>query len=475
VDQYTACALNLNIPTMKIRINTIYALLITSVLFTLLSAAITYDNIREKEEATGIIVHSYKAIQASSQLLALLTDMETGQRGYCLTGDAYFLQIYEDGLMDYRRELGRMRDLAPQRIEDRRLEETIILASETERFYLDSLVHRGPMRGHNTAALRQASLLGKEKIDHLRQLVSQLTLLERSMQEEQNVVLHENKKLDPLRFAAFGLIGLTCIAAFVTITRKERANGLLLLRLKDTNVALERKVRQRTRQLTEANAAKDHFLGVATHDLKAPLNGVIGLVNIMRSEKSLSVAYREYLDLIERSCTKMKHLIADLLDISQLDQGARPLRRQTLAVLPMLTRMQREYQEQAARKGILLVMDAADIQFEADPDVLSRILENLLSNALKFSGAGTQVRVTACADERGVRFDVVDEGPGIAAEELPKLFKKFQRLSNRPTQHESSTGLGLFIVKELVELHGGEIRVESRLGVGSVFTVVLPR
>jgi signal transduction histidine kinase len=459
---------------MKIRINTIYALLITSVLFTLLSAAITYDNIREKEEATGIIVHSYKAIQASSQLLALLTDMETGQRGYCLTGDAYFLQLYEDALVNYCRELDRMRGLAPQRREDRWLEEAIIRASETERFYLDSLVHGGPMRGYDTAGLRQASLVGKEKIDHLRGLVSQLTRLEQRMQLEQNTVLHENKKLDPLRFVAFALIGLTCIAAFVTITRKERANGLLLLRLKNTNVALERKVRQRTRQLTEANAAKDHFLGVATHDLKAPLNGVIGLVNIMRSEKSLGATYREYLDLIERSCTKMKHLIADLLDISQLDQGARPIRRQAVAVLPMLTRMQHEFQEQAARKSILLVMNAQDIHFEADPDVLSRILENLLSNALKFSGPGTQVRVTACLDGRGVRFDVADEGPGIAEEELPKLFKKFQRLSNRPTQHESSTGLGLFIVKELVELHGGEIRVASRVGEGSVFSVMLP-
>lgn len=460
---------------MKIRINTIYALLITSVLFTLLSAAITYDNIREKEEATNIIVHSYKAIHASSQLLALLTDMETGQRGYCLTGDAYFLQIYEDARMRYRLELDRMKVLAPQRIEDRRLEDAIILASETERSYLDSLVHRGPMRSHDAASVRQSSLVGKEKIDHLRRLVNQLMLLARSMQQEQNLVLHENKKLDPLRFAAFGLIGLTCIAAFITITREERANGLLLVRLKNTNAALERRVRQRTRQLTDANAAKDHFLGVATHDLKAPLNGVIGLVNIMRSEKSLGITYREYLDLIERSCTKMKQLIADLLDISQLDQGARPIRRQAVAVLPMLTRMQHEFREQAARKGISLVMDVEDVHFEADPDVLARILENLLSNALKFSGPGTQVRVLACADVRGVRFEFADQGPGIAEDELPKLFKKFQRLSNRPTQNESSTGLGLFIVKELVELHGGEIRVSSRLGEGSVFTVVLPK
>jgi signal transduction histidine kinase len=460
---------------MKIRINTIYALLITSVLFTLLSAAITYDNIREKEEATGIIVHSYKTIQASTQLLALLTDMETGQRGYCLTGDVYFLQLYEDAVISYRRELDRMKALALQRVEDRRLEEAIILAGETERLYLDSLVHRGPLRSTDTASLRQSALVGKEKIEHVRRLVNQLTLLERIMQEEQNHVLHQNKKLDPLRFAAFGLIGLTCIAAFITISREERANGHLLMRLKNTNVALERRVRQRTRQLTDANAAKDHFLGVATHDLKAPLNGVIGLVNIMRSEKALGVTYREYLDLIERSCTKMKLLIADLLDISQLDQGARPLRRQPVAVQPLLTRMQREFDEQATRKGITLVMDVEEIHFTADPDVLSRILENLLSNALKFSGAGTQVRVVASQDVRGVRFEIVDQGPGIAEDELPKLFKKFQRLSNRPTQNESSTGLGLFIVKELVELHGGEIRVASQLGEGSTFTVLLPK
>jgi signal transduction histidine kinase len=459
---------------MKIRINTIYALLVTSVLFALLNAAITYDNIREKEEATDILVHSYEIIQASTQVLALLTDMETGQRGYCITGDAYFLQIYEEAMLRYRRELDRMRALAHQRREDRRLEEAIMLAGEAERLYLDSLVHRGPLRSSDTASLRQSTLVGKEKMGHLRRLVHQLTLLERSMQEEQNHLLRQNKKLDPLRFAAFGLIGLTCIAAFITITRKERANGHLLLRLKNTNVALERKVRQRTRQLTEANAAKDHFLGVATHDLKAPLNGVIGLVNIMRSEKLLNATYREYLDLIDRSCTKMKQLIADLLDISQLDQGARHIRRQPVAVQPLLARMQREFHEQAARKGIVLVMDVGEINMEADPDVLARILENLLSNALKFSGAGTQVRVVVRADVRAVRFEVVDQGPGIAEEELPKLFKKFQRLSNRPTQNESSTGLGLFIVKELVELHGGEIRVTSRLGEGSTFIVVLP-
>ena len=170
----------------------------------------------------------------------------------------------------------------------------------------------------------------------------------------------------------------------------------------------------------------------------------------------------------------MQNLISNLLDINRIDRGETHLVKERIDLFPFLTKIEQSFASYAKKKSIPLHVEKVNTVIEADPVNLSRILENLISNAIKFSQPGHAVAVKSQVDDQLISFDIIDHGPGIPESELPDLFKKFSRLSNRPTGGESSSGLGLAIVKELTELAGGKLNVVSRTGQGTTFTVRLP-
>ncbi|HEY9048530.1 MAG TPA: ATP-binding protein [Ohtaekwangia sp.] len=465
----------INGTTMRVNVNAIYALLIASVLLIVVNAIITYDNIREKEYATDRIIHSYRIIQSSTQLLTLFMDMESGQRGYILTGDKHFLNTYKMADEMLRQEIDLLSVLLKGQIEETKQDHKIIFISQAKRKDMARTLDVLNQFGTDSATLHMDMGAMQQRMDSLRAQVRRIVRDEEVHLEEQTILLASNRKLDPLRFSAFGLIGITCLLAFGTIIRKEKASARLLKKLRDTNRQLENKVQERTRQLVAASQAKDHFLGIATHDLKAPINGVLGFIELMkREERMRNPQDIEYLAHMERSCRKMQALITDLLDINRIDQGLARINKEPVELEAFLDKLEAEYSMQAEKKGIILEVNKVQSTLYTDPDALSRVLENLLSNAIKFSpGQRTVYLVTTHASDI-VEFEVKDQGPGIAPEELPRLFGKFQRLANRPTSKENSTGLGLSIVKELTALLGGSISVTSEVGIGTVFTVKIP-
>ncbi len=240
---------------------------------------------------------------------------------------------------------------------------------------------------------------------------------------------------------------------------------------------LEQKIINVNDALIQLNVEKDHFLGVAAHDLKSPINSVLGLINLLKHEDNLTESQLEYLSVMERSCIGMKSLVSNLLDINKIEQGGAALQKEKIEITNLLTTQKSIFQDVARQKGITLSFEdhTQNLSLLADKDALNRILENLISNAIKFSVHSTEVKIQANATPTHVTFEVKDQGPGISKSDLPKLFGKFQRLSARPTGGESSSGLGLSIVKELVELMKGKINVETREKEGSSFIVEIPR
>ncbi len=296
-------------------------------------------------------------------------------------------------------------------------------------------------------------------------------------QENMSQLTHEHIASSSVtRFSSFVLLSLTCTLALVSIIRRDKINARLLSTLKSTNRQLNDEVQLRTSQFTEAIEAKDHFLGVAAHDLKAPLTGIEGLVELIKMEnKNLSPTQAEYLGHIQYSCKKMQRLIIDILDVNRIEQGKAKVNWQKVRIMHILGQIKLGFASQATKKNIDLQIEGIDAIMETDPDGLSRILENLVSNAIKFSPSMKKVSLSVSSENHQVKFKVSDEGPGIPQEEQPRLFKKFQRLSNRPTNSEISTGLGLSIVKELATQLGGEITFTSEVGKGSTFIVRLPQ
>ena len=140
-----------------------------------------------------------------------------------------------------------------------------------------------------------------------------------------------------------------------------------------------------------------------------------------------------------------------------------------------LNRVMKSFSEISKNKNITIVLDneVGGLEFLTDQSLLEQVLDNLISNAIKFSSANKMVWLRAKKNDSHLMIEVEDQGPGIKPEELPKLFGTFQRLSTKPTGGEESTGLGLSIVKAIVQVLGGEVRVSSELGRGTIFTVVL--
>lgn len=247
------------------------------------------------------------------------------------------------------------------------------------------------------------------------------------------------------------------------------------------NKTLESRVEERTRELLVLNNEKNEFLGIAAHDLKNPLAGILSSAEILGRYFADDDSIKRFTNMIIAASDQMLDIIANLLDINKIESGLVSLAIQPVD-LDILNGIVVEYQARAAQKGIILhyqhpERDTAWVS--ADIKLLRQIFDNLISNAVKYSPhwKNVWVRVLSRTDEAGQNFgrvEVQDEGPGISAEDQKKLFHKFSRLTAQPTAGENSNGLGLSIVKKLVEMQHGQVWCESVLGQGATFILELP-
>jgi signal transduction histidine kinase len=460
-------------------------LLILSIVLTVVSTAITYLNVEQKKESISLVIHTYKVIQASTRLLLLLKDMEIGNRSYLITSDKNFLEPYHEAVLDIDHDMDtlsalvttspRQRELLDQRIvplvarKRADLEESLLIM---QRFGRDSATHFAGMK------------MAQTSMDSIRYWIQDFIQHEQALLKERSENLEQRYFVeDVIRFSSFALIGITSLAALITIANRDRDNKELLNQLTELNVQLEQKVKERTRELEDANKnllsvneEKNHFLGITTHDLKAPLTGITGLLNLMKLDSDkLIPRHLEYINLMESTCMDMSRLITDLLDLSRIEHGNIQVNSQMVSLAKVISQLEEHFKAWASRKNIQLVFESKVPGLITDQDVLVRLLDNLISNAIKFSPTGKAVTITMTREGGYVRFDVEDKGPGIKDEDKVKLFKRFQRLSARPTGGESSSGLGLSIVKDLVDLLKGTIVVQSNFGQGTIFTIRIPQ
>ena len=227
-------------------------------------------------------------------------------------------------------------------------------------------------------------------------------------------------------------------------------------------------------RLQYLNEEKNEFLGIAAHDLRTPLTVVLGhagLISMSSDPKSIARSS----DLITQAATRMRGLIATLLDANAIEQGKYISDVKPCDLNQIVMDCVENHRAAAERKNIrLLVGTSTTLWARVDRAASLQVFDNLISNALKFSPPQTTIHIHTLPEKEFALVNVRDEGPGINAEDQKKLFKKFSRLSARPTAGESSTGLGLSIVKRLVEGMNGAIQCQSTVGMGTVFMVRLP-
>ena len=280
------------------------------------------------------------------------------------------------------------------------------------------------------------------------------------------------------------------VEAKQTLERKNQvleATNVQLSYLNQELVKTNQKLEDWSDHLRDALESNKEILGITAHDLKNPLGGIIGLAEIilMDSEEGPSLAVssiQENVPILKTEAERMLHIIKELLDKHRED-GEISLKKERVLLNDVVAPVMRWNASQAQGKNITLNYESnAMVVAEIDVVAIQRVLDNLVSNAIKYSPLETRVWIEIEQIQSRIRagntgtakVSVRDEGPGLTEEDLGKVFGKMQRLSAKPTGGEHSTGLGLYIVKSLVEAHGGEVGVESTYHEGATFWFTLP-
>jgi len=240
---------------------------------------------------------------------------------------------------------------------------------------------------------------------------------------------------------------------------------------------LEEIVAERTRDLREMSRQKDAFLAVLTHDMTTPLANIQISAEIIQGDRDISEENRYLAQLILRSQNKLYEMVRTILDLERLQMGnTLPTEKTLFDLNELLAENVAFVASEAREKGVDLHYQAIDapLLLNADRRQIERVLLNLMNNAIKYTPRDGAVRVRADARDQSIVVEVEDTGYGIPAEELPIIFEPFQR-AQQLEDKATGAGLGLSITKGLVEEHGGTIRVQSEVGVGTTFTIQLPR
>jgi signal transduction histidine kinase len=253
---------------------------------------------------------------------------------------------------------------------------------------------------------------------------------------------------------------------------------LQLQRQRQLLTAQIEEVRRAERALQEADRRKDEFLAVLSHELRNPLAPIRNSLFLLRQGMPADERSRRAVDVLERQSTHLERLVNDLLDVTRIARGKVQLQKQRLELGGALRRIADDLRPDFAAKGVRLELrtPAEPIWIDADPTRLAQIAGNLLVNALKFTDGGRSVVLTLAEEEPTAAFEVRDEGAGISPQLLDRIFEPFTQADRTLARSQGGLGLGLALVRGMVQLHGGAVEVQSEgPGRGAVFTVRLPR
>jgi two-component system, sensor histidine kinase and response regulator len=324
---------------------------------------------------------------------------------------------------------------------------------------------------------------GAQALDRVRVRLPDLILLDLMMPEMDGLEVCHRLKTDPAT-GQIPIIFLTASNEMEHLMKGFEAGAVdyitkpfnapeLLARVR-THLELKH-ARQRLRELNEE---KNEFMGIAAHDLRNPLSAIKGYSEMM-IEDAQALEHRELEENGRRvleTAARMAEMVQNLLDANRIERGEMQLHLARADLPAVVTAVLETQRPRAATKQQTLQWqnNAGAVLVLADSIVLAQVIENLVSNAVKYSPPGKNIFVRLEKHAQGARVEVQDEGPGLSAEDQKKLFGKFARLSAKPTGGEHSTGLGLSIVKKMVEAMNGKVWCESELGRGATFIVELP-
>lgn len=228
-------------------------------------------------------------------------------------------------------------------------------------------------------------------------------------------------------------------------------------------------------RLKQLERTREEFVANVSHELRTPLSLIKGYVEtLLDGAKDNPEVATKFLQTIQRNSERLKFLIEDLLTISELESGRLKMNLQPVKLRPLVDRVLEDFKTPAAAKQVALVNETPDLTAHADADRVQQVLCNLVSNAIKYGRNEGCVEVSGRVIDGSIEMCVEDDGPGIPAESLERVFERFYRVDKARSREQGGTGLGLSIVKHIVQSHGGKVWARSELGKGAEFHFTIP-
>ncbi len=431
--------------------------------------------------------HAHEVVEQLDHLLAEMTDAETGQRGYLITGSVRYLAPYEQATTRIADTLHAIRvltaDGSAQGERLNRLVPQVASRLAIMRETMDLYDREG------LAAARQHVLTdrGKTVMDDIRKLVGEMDRAERMVLLDRGAYAHASARLTRVvvlvsDLLALGLVGSSYVIAMRGLAERrrhvvaveeargqaERQAGELAVLARDRDEA--------RRAAQEASRLKSEFLAHTSHEIRTPMTALVGYTELL-GDPDLSPAERaEGLATVRRNGEHLMTIVNDILDLSKIESGRMTIERMACSPFALVAEVTAVLRPRAAHDGLDVEVgyrSPLPETIETDPTRLRQILLNLVGNAIKFTPRGSVRLEVGPVEDTRLCFEVIDTGIGLDAEQQARLFTAFSQADASTTRRFGGTGLGLAISKRLAGMLGGDLRVRSVPGEGSTFTLTI--
>lgn len=405
------------------------------------------------------VTHTHEVIIETKTLLGAMQDLETGQRGYLLTQDEKYLKPYHQGLLNLDNSFKRLKSLT---LDNPKQQNRLKLIKTSINLKIDELA--------STISLLQAHQqekaihlvkqdIGKAYMDDIRLKLNAFIIEEEKLLVQRQKELNELTKFNVLLVKL--LISLLLFILFIFIYR---------------TLNQKYELEYANKKSIDALKSKSEFLANMSHEIRTPLNAILGFIHLIK-EETQETKTLEYLNIVADSSNSLLHIIEDILDFSKIESGKLDIDKinfNTKEEFDVITHL---FDAKCSAKDITLSLDIDEslpTYLNTDPFRIKQVLSNLISNAIKFTEPTKKISVGMSYKNDSLHIYVKDEGKGIDKDKQKHIFKAFAQEDSSTTRSYGGTGLGLSISNDLVKLLGGELKVESDLGKGSVFSFHVP-
>lgn len=463
--------------TFKSRL--IAGLVVAAFAVLLLVAVLSYRSLVRNAEDRRWVTHTHIVLEKLDDVQINITNAETGQRGYIITGEDSYLEPYQGALAQVRRNVKELRELTADNPNQQHALDGLEPIVASKFAILQSRIDLRRKEGSAAANTAVREGPGKELMSQIRESISGMQQEEERLLARRSAELEASSRTSKTIIVVGDVLGLIfLLAAGLVIQQEMSQRRRAEAEVRNLNADLERRVADRTAELAErakdlerSNAELQQFAYVASHDLQEPLRTISSFTQLLakRYRDNLDDKAREFIDFAVDGCKRMQTLINDLLAFSRVGTQGKPL--QAIQCDAVLDRVLKGSRLAIQESGAMITRDPLPVVL-ADELQLGQLFQNLIGNAIKFRAQDApRIHISAQRNGGSWKISVRDNGIGISPEHNDRIFVIFQRLHTK-TQYPG-TGIGLAICKKIAERHGGRIWVEPSPGGGSTFSFTM--